>query len=118
MHEAVHRRLQHPYHRQRLRYDSSFYLELSYCYENALPHSEFLSWSAEDRSKTLAFALEKSLRCVSCGTAGWEWEQDKGAYEPVNVMCWGCYHRDGHRRDSTGDTSGVTVTLVPSKGEV
>ena len=59
----------HPFQRERLRKDRNFYLEMSYCFEHGIPHSKFLKWDAEDRAKTLAFALESSMRCSMCGTA-------------------------------------------------
>ena len=44
-------------------------------------------------AKALAFMLEKSARCDMCGTAEWEWEADRRAYEPVEKFCMGCYLR-------------------------
>ena len=66
---------------------------MSYCYEHGIPHSKFLKWDPEDRAKTLAFALESALRCSMCGTASWEWEENKFAYTAVDEFCQGCYQK-------------------------
>lgn len=84
------------------------------CSSYGIPHSEFLSWQGEDRAKALAFVMERSLRCQVCGTAPWEWEEDRNAYTPVEHLCMGCYHREGTKRDAQGDTPGVTVVMVPT----
>jgi hypothetical protein len=91
-------------------------MEMSYCYEHGIPHSEFLEWSAEDRSKTMAFLLEQSSRCGMCGTAEWEWEKDRRAYAPVEKFCMGCYlkHMAG---ESAGQMPGTTISLEPSRGK-
>lgn len=101
----------HPFYRKRLRYDSRLYLELSLCHEWGIPHSEFLNWSTEDRSKAIAFFYEKNERCDLCGTAEWEWQEDKRAYAPVEEFCMGCY-----LKSITGENSGAgtTIRLVPT----
>ena len=50
-----------------------------------------MEWDPEDRSKALAFLFEKGERCQMCGTAEWEWDENRHAYEPVLRTCWGCY---------------------------
>lgn len=87
---------------------------MSFCNEVGIPHSTFLAWDPDDRAKALAFVMEKSLRCQMCGTAEWEWEEDRAAYTPVERMCWGCYHREGTRKDSKNELPGVTVVMVPT----
>lgn len=110
---------EHPFHRARLRYDSHFYLEMSFCNEHGIPHSRFLDWSPDDRSKALAFSLEKSERCSMCGTAEWEWDPAQGgsrrAYEPSQEFCQGCYLKEvaGEGADRM---PGTTITLIPTKG--
>lgn len=103
-----------PY-RRRLRHDSTFWLELQFCTDHGIPHSEFLAWAPEDRAKTIAFLTEKGLRCQMCGTASWEWEQDIRAYEPVVVDCMGCYHRETMGAE-TDRRPGARVELLPAKG--
>ena len=103
-----------PY-RGRLRADSTFFLELQFCHEHGLPHSTFLRWDPVDRAKALAFAIEKSLRCVMCGTAGWEWEADRFAYEPVEARCQGCYAKET-AAEFAGRNPGVSIELLPTHG--
>jgi len=87
---------------------------MSYCFERGIPHSEFLDWDAEDRSKVLAFALEQSERCDQCGTAPWEWEQDKFAYTAVEVLCKGCYQKSVFSDTESKSLPGTNVRLVPT----
>jgi hypothetical protein len=91
-------------------------MEMSYCYENGIPHSEFLGWSPEDRSKTLAFMMEKGLRCDMCGTAEWEWEADRRAYEPVEKFCMGCYLKQ-IAHDGSGQMPGTTIAMEPTRSQ-
>ena len=87
---------------------------MHFCDQAGIPHSEFLAWDQRDQAKQLAFMLEKAERCARCGTADWEWNEDNRAYEPVERLCWGCYHKEGMRQDSENTAPGVTVTLVPA----
>lgn len=47
-----------------------------------------------------------------CGTAEWEWEEDRFAYKPITVQCHGCYLKsvaeEGEQR-----APGTRITLVP-----
>ena len=104
-----------PFQRARLRYDSDLFLQLQLCNEWGIPHSEFLSWDPEDKAKALAFSLEKSSRCEMCGTAEWEWEENRYAYEPVEHFCMGCYLKHMAGEDG-GSMPGTTITLLPSTG--
>lgn len=85
---------------------------MAYCYEKGISHDEFLSWSPESRAKTLAFALESAAKCQLCGTAEWEWEENRFAYEAEEKFCKGCYLKavasEGHN-----NLPGTTVELVP-----
>lgn len=85
---------------------------MSYCYEKGMSHDEFLSWSPEARAKTLAYALEQASRCQLCGTAEWEWKENRFAYEPEEQFCQGCYLKSVA---SEGQSSlpGTTVELIP-----
>lgn len=60
----------------------------------------------------LAYALEKSARCVMCGTAEWEWDRNPRAYEAVDRFCHGCWHRDSRAKERE-DQPGVSVELAP-----
>lgn len=98
--------------RARLRVDGTFNLELQFCNEHGLPHSEFLQWDPVDRSKALAYLMEASERCQLCGTSEWEWNENKHAYEPVTRFCKGCYVKAAA---SEGDSQhGMTWELAPT----
>lgn len=86
---------------------------MSYCYEKGIPHSEFLGWSDEDRAKTLAYALEAAERCTLCGTAPWEWKENRFAYAPEEHRCHGCYVKQTYA-ESINSLPGTTVRLVPN----
>jgi len=105
--------------RQRLRRDHSFFLELSFCNEAGIPHSFFLGgplrWSQDDRAKAVAFLIEKATRCTMCGTAPWEWEANRYAYEPVIKLCRGCEIKESVS-DQTDKRHGVSVELAPAAG--
>jgi hypothetical protein len=89
-------------------------MEMAYCYDKAIPHSVFLTWSAEDRAKTLAYMGAEAEKCALCGTAPWEWEENRFAYEPEVHLCQGCYTKNSYN-DSLGKTlPGTTVELVRS----
>lgn len=87
---------------------------MSYCYEKGIPHSTFLKWEPEDRAKTLAYAMETSLRCSMCGTAPWEWEENKYAYTPVDEFCSGCYQKSVYSDTMSKSLPGTNVKLVPT----
>ena len=59
----------------------------------------------------MAYLLESSARCQSCGTSSWEWEEDRYAYTPVPVQCMGCYVKEGAREDDS--PPGARITLIP-----
>jgi hypothetical protein len=48
-----------------------------------------------------------------CGTAEWEWEEDKRAYAPLEHFCMGCYIKNVYA-DSIDNAPGVTVRLSPT----
>lgn len=85
---------------------------MSYCYEAGISHTEFLNWEPNDRAKTIAFALEKGERCISCGTAPWEWQEDPDAYEAVRQQCRGCMKREAVLEDQKDPPKGSSVTMV------
>lgn len=93
---------------------------MSYCHEKAIPHSVFLEWDPEDRSKVLAYIMEQSLRCTMCGTAEWEWEENKFAYTPVEEFCRGCYQKAIYSKVEQGNEPlpGTNVKLVPTTLEL
>jgi hypothetical protein len=86
---------------------------MALCQKYRIPHSVFLEWDEDDRAKALAFAIEEGQRCQMCGTAPWEWDENKYAYEPTAQLCKGCYLKDTAQEDSK-NLPGTTVVLVPS----
>jgi len=85
---------------------------MSYCYERGISHSDFLSWAPQDRAKTLAFALEQAARCQLCGTAEWEWTENRFAYEAEEQYCRGCYLK-AVASEGSNNLPGTTVELIP-----
>lgn len=102
---------EHPFQRERLRADHQFLAEMALCDEYKIPHSVFLGWSAEDRSKALAYRYEKAERCTMCGTASWEWEENPRAYMVEEHHCMGCYIRHVSNEDQH-KLPGTTIELV------
>lgn len=92
-------------------------MEMAYCSDKGMPHSEFLSWDPEDRAKQHAYLLEESSRCVLCGTQPWEWAENKHAYVTVEKFCQGCYNKNAASQDSDS-LPGTTVDLVPHSADV
>jgi hypothetical protein len=87
---------------------------MSYCSEHGIPHSEYLEWEAEDRSKLIAYLLENSERCSMCGTAGWEWKENKYAFTPVDEFCQGCYQKAVFGDTQGSSLPGTNVKLIPT----
>lgn len=87
---------------------------MSYCFEHGISHSKFLKWDPEDRAKTLAFALENAQRCSMCGTAPWEWEENRFAYTAMDEFCQGCYQKSIFSDTSSSSLPGTNVKLVPT----
>jgi hypothetical protein len=84
--------------------------------EKGIPHEEFLDWEPESRAKVLAFLLEQAESCQLCGTAGWEWEENKYAYDVQEVFCPGCYRKEV---SADGDKlPGTRIELVPVTKEL
>lgn len=85
---------------------------MSYCTDKGIPHSVFLEWEPEDRAKTLAYILATNEKCSLCGTAPWEWSQDKFAYTPVEDFCQGCYQKSVFNDQNSKALPGTNVKLV------
>ena len=86
---------------------------MTWCKQAGIPHSEFKSWDVEDQSKALAFLIEENAKCGMCGTAEWEWEEDKRAYAPMENFCMCCYIKTVFGED--GNTApGTTIRLSPT----
>lgn len=89
-------------------------MEMSFCNEKGIPHSEFLGWAPEDRAKTLAYQMESALRCTMCGTAGWEWDENRFAYAAVEEFCQGCYQKSMFTDTESKSLPGTNVKLTPT----
>lgn len=88
-------------------------MELGWCTEKGIPHSTFLEWHPDDRSKVVAYLLEEAERCDMCGTSSWEWKENRFAYEPVETFCHGCYQKSVYSETEQDPLPGTTVSLVP-----
>lgn len=112
----MHEGSRYPFYRNRLRVDPSFRLEISYCVDKGIPHEVFLDWEPESRAKVVAYLLEQAESCQLCGTAGWEWEENRYAYDVEEVFCPGCYRKEV---SSDGDKlPGTRIELVPATREL
>lgn len=88
-------------------------MEMRWCAQTGVPHSRLLTWEPADRAKLLAHLLEEASRCSSCGTAAWEWEDDRFAYSATAVVCQGCFHLEAAAEDATDAPPGARMVLVP-----
>lgn len=88
-------------------------MEMAWCSEHGLPHSELLEWDHNDRAKLAAYLMESAARCVSCGTAAWEWEEDPYAYEAMPMQCHGCYIKEVSAEPDS--QPGTRITLLPKR---
>lgn len=88
---------------------------MRWCSDKGIPHSEYLSWRQSDREKLIAFLLDDNARCKQCGTADWEWEENRYAYQAELEFCQGCMHLEAAREDQSDTPPGASIVLVPSK---
>lgn len=88
-------------------------MEMSWCSDHGLPHSALLDWSNDDRAKLAAYLTESGQRCSMCGTAPWEWEEDRFAYEALPIQCHGCYLKEIGREEDM--QPGTHMSLVPKR---
>lgn len=71
-------------------------MELDYCVEHGIPHSQFLGWPEDDQDKVVEYRLHMMGQCRQCGTWPAEWvEEDGTALEPPPYLaatqrCLGC----------------------------
>ena len=87
---------------------------MGWCAEHGIPHSALLAWDATDRAKLVAYLMESAQRCTMCGTAPWEWEEDRFAYEASTHNCRGCQVKETASEDAPR-IHGQTITLVPRR---
>lgn len=74
----------------------------------------FLEWEPDDRAKVLAYTLEQASRCSMCGTAPWEWEDNRYAYTAIDEFCQGCYQKSAFTDQESKSLPGTNVKLVPT----
>ena len=89
-------------------------MEMGFCNEHGIPHSEFLEWDPEDRAKALAYMSEQAIRCQLCGTAEWEWKENKFAFTAVEEFCQGCYQKQAFSDQQGSSLPGTNVKLIPT----
>lgn len=64
----------------------------------------------------VAYLLEQAESCQLCGTAGWEWEENRYAYDVQEIFCEGCYRKEV---SSEGDKlPGTRIELTPVTQEL
>lgn len=57
--------------------------------------------------------MEKAEFCQMCGTAPWQWEEDRFSFEPVLEVCHGCEKKDILRDDDAKLPPGASIVLIP-----
>lgn len=72
---------------------------MAYCGPRGIPLSSFLSWPTDDQAAALGWLALDRTTCSGCGTADWEWEADRHAYEVQPWVCQGCMRLEQGRRD-------------------
>lgn len=98
--------------------DTQLDLELEVCELYGVRHSEFLSWSADDRDKALWRRIRARQTCPTCGTRHAEWDErvggDRHAYHGEKYRCRGCEVLEEVRSSITSeDGKGVYPVLKP-----
>lgn len=75
----------------RLRSDTQFALEMRFCKDWRIPHSELLGWPEEDQTKALAYFIHEAQRCSDCGIHPNDWpDPDDPIYQVEVRTCPGC----------------------------
>ncbi len=106
---------------------------MAYCYENAIPYSEFMGrpvfngksrWLESDVDRVLAYEYFRFELCPHCGTKDSDWVDDKGRwlddplYEAVTKRCFGCEEVARLRESVPSDQKGVyTHARKKKRGE-
>jgi hypothetical protein len=91
---------------------------MAVCAAYRIPHSEYLSWSADDRAKAMWWQLRERQTCGTCGTRREEWVSADGAhldaYKAEGQLCHGCRAIDAERSRVGKDApAGVQFVLKP-----
>ena len=105
-----------PFILERYRSDPQFQLEIDYCSEGRIKHSEFLEWPEEDQVKATVWQSEQRLKCPDCGTNSAESDPSKGgnfhAYHVDKFTCYVCKNVEQANEDSRA-TSGKRKGQLP-----
>ena len=100
----------HPFITERYRSDRQFQLEIDYCAEQGIRHSEFLEWDEDDQAKAIVWLEEKNLKCPDCGTRREESDPKLGgtlhAYHVERFTCYVCKNIEDEYDDERKSTSG------------
>jgi hypothetical protein len=91
---------------------------MAVCAEYKIPHSELLSWSADDRAKAMWWQVRARQTCGECGTRRDEWVGPGGAnldaYKAVAQLCYGCRAISAARDEVGKDApAGIQYVLKP-----
>lgn len=87
---------------------------MNYCAPLGIPLSEFLNWHPDDQQAALAWQADRNSRCSHCGTADWEWEENRDAYVAKVKVCRGCHRRaseEKNQRKTAEEMPGLQVYL-------
>jgi len=49
-----------------------------------------------------------------CGTASWDWEENRFAYTAMDEFCAGCYQKQVYTDQQGSSLPGTNVKLVPT----
>ena len=90
-----------------------------------IPHSQFLSWSADDQDKAIAFNRAKAEVCDRCGSRESDWVDpdrpgrllERPPLTPFAHKCHGCAEIEQYRAAELkdGPPPGVTILLAPEE---
>jgi hypothetical protein len=76
-------------------------------------------WEQADRGKLIAYLMESSSRCQTCGTSPWEWDEMtnnlNAPYLPVHTTCMGCQMLEQARTSNEELPAGTRVVLEPAE---
>lgn len=94
---------------------------MAVCHHYRISHSEFLSWSQDDRDKAIWQHVRERSACSRCGTRPEEWDESRGghrrAYVAVEKWCGGCEQIEAKQASLTGDEGrGIYVGLKRFEG--
>jgi hypothetical protein len=101
---------------KRVKADPQLQIELEVCHDYKIPHSEFLSWSQDDRDKAIWMHVRNKQTCGRCGTRAEEWDPEQGghrhAYLAQADVCRGCQALEARENAMTDEQRGAGVHIV------